>query len=71
MDAGPLPMAAYFFFDGRFGGLARRFLFVGRLVERLARAFRHARDDFPRRLVVDREEAIGAVEGLLHLGGKR
>ncbi len=52
----------------RFGlGLfLRRFLVVGRLVEAAARARRHRAHRLPRRLVVDREEAVGAVERLHH-----
>src|SRR5258708_35080865 len=54
----------------RFGRLPRGFLFVRRLVEAAARALGYIADDGPRGLVVDREEAIGAVERLLHFRGE-
>src|SRR6266571_2432579 len=53
---------------GRLRRLARGFLFVRGLVETPARALRDVADDRPCRLVVDREETIGTVESLLHLG---
>src|SRR4029450_3685947 len=42
--------------------LALGLLLVGGPVEALAGALRHLAPDFPCRLVVDREEAVGAVE---------
>src|SRR5437870_3471137 len=57
-------------FLGGFGGFASGFLFVRGAVKAFSRAFRHRAHDFPRRLVIDREEAVGAFESLLHLRRK-
>src|SRR5207248_8229374 len=53
-------------FGGGFRFFARGFLLVRRLVESLPRSARDLPHDFPRRLVIDREKSIGAVERLLH-----